>query len=151
MVTYTININIDQSTDVIVKALMDPYNFPYWQTDLERFEVIEGRPGSVGSIGRLHYSQKGKKYVLEDKLIYCEPGRKYISKVTGEALNAQVETVLRPSGNGTEMTIKWSGEAKTFPLRLLLPLMKGKMIKQGQLELEKFKRLIESKGSDFSA
>ncbi|MDH4272610.1 MAG: SRPBCC family protein [Candidatus Aminicenantes bacterium] len=129
---------------------MDPDNHPYWTTDLKKFEVVERRPGEVGSIGRLHYSQKGRSYVLEDKLIYCEPGEKYISQVTGDAILAEVETTLRSSGDKTEMGITWSGKGKSLILKLLLPLLRGKMIRQSNAELRTFKELVESKGSHFS-
>lgn len=150
MVTFKVSIIINQPIDIVVKALMNPDNFPYWQKDLERFEVIKRTPGDVGSIGHLHYVQKGRPYIMEDKLIYCEPGKKYISQVSGDALTAKVETTLLSSGNETEMEIKWSGKGKIFILKLLLPLLRRKMIKQSKSELETFKKLVETKGSNFS-
>lgn len=48
------------------------------------------------------------------------------------------------------MTIKWSGKGNIFILKILLPLLRGKMIKQSQKELELFKKLVETKGADFS-
>ena len=150
MTTFKVSTIINQPIDIVIKALMNPDNFPYWTTDLEKFEVINGKPGEVGSIGHLHYFQKGHSYVLEDKLIYCEPGKKYVSQVTGDALTAKVETTLHSTGNETEMTITWSGNGKIFLLKLLLPLFRGKMIKQSKAELETFKKLVETKGIDFS-
>jgi len=148
---FKVSIVINQPIDVVVKALMNSENFPYWMTDLEKFEVINGKPGEVGSTGRLHYSQKGRSYVMEDKLIYSEPGGKYVSRVTGDTLVAQVETLLHASGNVTEMNIIWSGKGKIFILKLLLPLLRGKMIRQSKAELETFKILVETKGSNFSS
>ena len=140
---------IDRPIDIVVEALMNPDNFPYWQTDLERFEVLTLEPGMVGSIGHLHYSQKGRSYIMEDKMIYCEPGKKYVSQVTGDALTAEVETTLQSFENRTEMSIKWSGKGKILFLKIFLPLMKGRMIRQSKTELATFKRLVETKGSNF--
>lgn len=36
---------------------------------------------------------------MEDTLIYCEPGKKYVSQVTGDSLTATVETKLHSLGN----------------------------------------------------
>jgi len=149
MTTFTVSVIIDQSRDVIVKALMNPDNFPYWQKDLERFEVIEHKPGEAGSVGLLHYRSKGRSYIMEDKMIFCEPGKKYISRVTGDVITAEVETTLRSVGEKTEMEIKWTGRGKILLLRLMLPLLRGKMIRQSGEELETFKRLVETKGDDF--
>ena len=150
MTTFEVSIVINKPIDIIVKALMNPNNFPYCQKDLKKFEVIKRAPGEVGSIGHLHYSQKGRSYVLVDKLIYVEPGRKYVSQVSGDAIEAQVETTLNSVDNGTEMHLKWSGKGKVFLLKILLPLFRGKMIKQSKAELVTFKKLVETKGSNFS-
>jgi hypothetical protein len=150
MATFKISTTINKPVDIVVGALMNPDNAPYWTTWLEKFEVIEGKPGLVGSVGRLHYRQKGRAYVMEDKLIYCEPGKKYISEVTGDVITARVETNLISYGNKTEMNIEWKGEGKIFFLRLLLPFIRRKMINQSKSELEKFKNLVESRGSKFS-
>jgi len=150
MTQFEISIIINRQADIITKALNDPQNFPYWQTDLEKFEVIKEEANQVGSVAHLHYRQKGKPYIMEDKLIYCEPGKKYISEVTGDALTAKVETTLRSLENKTEMTVQWSGKGKILFLKLLLPLLRGKLIKQSKKELETFKHLVETRGSDFS-
>ena len=67
MTNFQISTIINKPTDIAAKALNNAENAPYWTTDLERFEVIKGGPNKVGSIGRLHYSQKGGKYIMEDK------------------------------------------------------------------------------------
>ncbi len=150
MTQFKISVIINRQVDIITEALNNPQNFPYWQTDLEKLEVIKQEANQVGSVAHLHYRQKGKPYIMEDKLIYCEPGKKYISEVTGDALTAKVETTLRSLENKTEMTLEWSGEGKVLSLKLLLPLLRGKLIKQSKKELETFKHLVETRGSDFS-
>jgi hypothetical protein len=149
MTKFRISTTINQPIDIVTKALMNPDNFLYWTTDLKKFEVIERKPGEVGSIAHLHYSQKGRSYVMEDKLVYCEPGKKYVSQVSGDALTAQVETKLHSLGDKTEMSLLWSGRGKTFFLRLLLPLLRSKLVKQAKKDLETFKNLVETRGINF--
>ena len=86
---------------------------------------------------------------MDDKLIYCETGKKYVSRVSGDVIIADVETTFHSSGNVTEMNISWSGKGKIFFLKLLLPLLRGKLIKQSKSELETFKKLVEIRGSIF--
>ncbi|OFY84501.1 MAG: hypothetical protein A3F72_13920 [Bacteroidetes bacterium RIFCSPLOWO2_12_FULL_35_15] len=149
MTTFIVSTLINQPLGIVTKALVNPENFSYWTTDLVKFEVMKGTPGEVGAINHLHYLQKGRSYVMEDKLIYCEPGKKYVSQVSGDALTAIVETVLHPLGNKTEMKVTWSGKGKLFFLKFLLPLLRGKLIKQSKAELGSFKKLVETKGYDF--
>jgi len=132
MTDFKISTVINQQIDIVVAALMNPDNFVHWTADLEKFDVIKRKPGEVGSIAHLHYSQKGRSYVMEDKLIYCKPGKKYISQVSGDVLTARVETTLLSLGEKTEMGIKWSGKGKIFLLKLLLPLLRKKMIKHSK-------------------
>ena len=150
MTSFQVSTIINQPIGIVTEALMNPDNFVYWTTDLEKFEVIERKPGEVGSIARLHYKQKGRSYIMEDKMIYCEPGKKYVSQVTGDVIEATVETKLNSLGNSTEMNIAWSGKGKLFFLKLLLPLLCKKMIKQSRFELGIFKNLVETRGSDFT-
>jgi hypothetical protein len=150
MTNFEISIVINQPKEILVKALMNPDNFVYWTTYLEKFEIIKRKPGEVGSIAHLHYIEKGRKYVMEDKLIFCEPGKKYVSQVSGDVITAKVETTLQSMGDKTKMSIHWSGKGKIFFVKLLLPLIKSKMIKQSKKELETFKNLIETRGHNFN-
>lgn len=150
MIKFEISAIIDRPVEIVTEALNIPENFPYWQTDLERFEVVKRTPEQTGSVARLHYRQRGRTYIMEDKMIYCEPGRKYISEVSGSAIAATVETTLESLEGKTKISLKWAGSGKILPLKLLLPLFRGKMIKQSQKELDTFKHLIETRGTDFS-
>jgi hypothetical protein len=150
MTKFEISLLINKPVEVITKALTNPENHPYWTTDLDKFEVIKGGPHEVGSIAHLHYSQKGRSYVMEDKLIYCEPGKKYISIVTGDVITAEVETILQPFGHKTEMSLKWSGRGKILFLKIFLPLFRWRIKKLASKDLETFKKLVEEKGVNFS-
>jgi len=151
MVQFDVSIEINKPVDIVVDALMNHKNFVYWQTNLEKFEVIKETEEKVGSIAHLHYNEKGRKYIMEDKMIQYEPNKKIVSQVSGDVISAVVETIILSQGNKTEIKLKWSGEGKVFFVKLLLPLLKGKMIKQSTKELETFKNLIETRGSDFSS
>jgi len=150
MTVFEVHTVISQPVDIVVEALMKPENHPYWTTDLEKFEVIKGEGGEVGSIAHLHYVQKGRSYVMEDKLVYCESGKKYVSQVIGDFLSAEVETLLTDNGDETEMKIRWSGEGKKPILKLMLPLLRNRLIKLAKSDLETFKKLIEIRGADFT-
>lgn len=150
MVKFEIQIDIKQPPEVVDAALMNPENAVYWTKYLEKFEVVKGKPGEVGAVGRLHYLQKGRRYTMEDVLEYYEPGKKYVSRVSGPAITARVVTTLKVIDGKTRMKIVWKGSPKSFFLKLILPLLKKKITRQAHGELETFKNLIESYGIDFS-
>jgi hypothetical protein len=80
---------------------------------------------------------------MEDVLLGAEPNRRYVSRVSGDALRAQVTTSLAASGNGTLVTVHWTGEGKLPLLRLMLPLMPASIKRQAQADLQKLKDLVE--------
>jgi uncharacterized membrane protein len=151
MTSFATKVVIAAPVETVEEAMWRAENAPHWTKHLERMEVVKRTPEMVGSVSRLHYLENGRRYVMEDRMVEAEPGRRYVSIVSGDPIEARVETQLRPVPEGTEMTIRWSGRGKVQPLKLLMPLLRGRMRRQAQEELETFKTLVETKGSDFSA
>jgi hypothetical protein len=147
---FEIETQIECPVSRVVEAMTNPENFRYWMSYLDKFEALEGTPMEAGALARLHYSRRGRTYVMEDKLVHCEPGKKYVSEVSGDAIAARIETVLEQDEDKTLYRISWSGKAQSFPMCILLPLFRRNLIKQSEQELEKFKQLVEERGSDFS-
>lgn len=150
MVKFEVSIDINKPPEIVDEALWNPANALYWTTDLEKIEVLKGKPREVGLTGLMHYNQKGKKHIMEDVLEYSDPCRKYRSRVSGPALTASVETTLESFDGKTKMTIIWDGKGKKIIVKLLLPFLRKKISKLAQKELETFKRLIETYGIDFT-
>jgi hypothetical protein len=150
MVIFKMEILINAPSEVVDEALWTPGNAECWTKDLERFELVKGKPREVGTVGRLHYVQGGKEHIMEDVLEYSEPGKRYRSRVSGPAISATVETILEPVNGKTKVRIIWDGKGKILTLKLLLPLLKRKLVRQSLDEFRTFKELVETRGSDFT-
>ena len=149
MPRFEIKTHINQPPEIVHQAFIDPDNSVQWMQDLVKFETIKGKADEAGAVAHLHYSQKGKSYILEDVLEYCESGRKYISRVSGGGLSANVDVSIDPANGGTDITMIWIGIGKNLIIKVILWLMRRKIKRGAQTELETFKRLVEAHGARF--
>jgi len=131
---------------VIAQALFAPENAVKWQSNLERCEVVSGSPGEVGAKMHLHFAPQGKRHIMEEVLEFAEPGRRYVSRLTGNGMAVQVETLLQATPDGTRLTTRWSGSSPSLWTRLLLRIMRNAITQRADLDLQSFKRLIEAQG-----
>ena len=146
---FKIDIIIDRPADTVAQALIEPANAVQWTSDLEKFEVVERKPGETGSIAHLHYRQRGRSYIMQEVLEYAEPGRRYVSRVSGNGIIARVETTIEPINGKTRVTTFWSGTSSSIIFRLLSPLLRGMIIRRARTDLETFKTLVEAYGAHF--
>ena len=59
---YTVQIEVEQPLDDVVRLFVDRANMPYWQEGLLADEPIEGEPGQAGSRSRLRFKM-GKREI----------------------------------------------------------------------------------------
>jgi aminoglycoside 6'-N-acetyltransferase len=138
---------IARPPEAVVGAIVDPALAPLWNAGLRRFEVVAGEPGEAGAVGRLHYVQGRRSYVMQDRLLLADPGRRYVSEVRGNGIVARVETLLTPLGAGeTLVAVRWHGRGTRPWTRLLLPFMRGAVARGAERDLRSLKRLVEGTG-----
>lgn len=149
MPEFTVSVLIKKPVEVVEQAFFLPANMPCWTKNLVRMEVVSGKIGEAGSLAHMHYMENGRAYVLEDRLLSYEPGKKIVSQVSGSGMKIHVETTFETVDNETRVTLKWSGKGVKFPLNVILMFMGSKIKGSAQEELEIFKELVEIHGAVF--
>jgi uncharacterized membrane protein len=149
MVKFLISTNIDKASDVVWDAYIDPKNMLQYTKYLEKVELIEGKFGEIGAKAHLHYLEKGRSYILEDKLISYEEGKRIKSQVSGQGMIIEVETLFESIQDGTKIMLTWNGTSKSLPIRFILKIMQKKIKRHAEQELLAFKKLVEKYGVSF--
>ena len=78
MAKFDIATIINQSPDIVWKAFINQQNMTQWMQNLEKVEVVKGEFPEIGATSHLHYLEKGRSYVLEDKLLSYEEGKRIL-------------------------------------------------------------------------
>ncbi|TFG21937.1 MAG: SRPBCC family protein [Promethearchaeota archaeon] len=146
---FHISVNTNQPIEIVWEAFIKPENMLHWTKYLEKVEVVKGKLGEIGAVSRLHYLEKGKPYILEDKLVSYEEGKKIGSQVSGQRMLINVETFFESLNGGTKISMDWDGTSDSFIMSFIFKLMRRKMIKQAESELHHFKSLVEKYGETF--
>lgn len=147
---FVTRVHINKPPDIVDQAYTEPENMPYWTKHLEKFEVVKGNSMEKGALARLHFKKKGRSYIMEDELLETEPGKRYRSRVSGQGIIAEVETLFEQTDQGTLTTLSWTGRSKTVPFNLLLYLLRCRIKREARSELIEFKNLVETYGVKFS-
>jgi hypothetical protein len=150
LVSFKISTNITRPVDIVWRAFINPDNMLHWTKYLEKVEVVEGKFGEIGALSRLHYIEKGKPYILEDRLLEYEECRRILSEVSGNGMKILLEATLDPLDGTTMVSMHWKGTSNSIFIRIMLWFMRKKIAKQALNELLHFKSLVEVHGEVFS-
>lgn len=144
MPTVDVTMRIRVPPETVARVLLDAAKAPLWTAGLERLELVSGKPGEAGCVGRAHYLEGGRRYVLEDVLEKVTPNRRYVARVAGGGIVANVETTLDPIGHGeTLLTLRWKGRGTNPLTRVLLPFMKRRIARRAGADLCSLRDLAE--------
>ena len=149
MAKFKITAIINKPKDIVWNAFIDPENMLLWTKYLEKVEVVKGKFGEIGATAHMHYLEKGRSYILEDKLLSYEEGIRIGSQVSGQGMIIEVETIFNSHQDVTNVSINWIGTSKSFITRFILRIMQGKIAKQAEAEFNDFKKLVETYGVKF--
>lgn len=139
------SIDISASPSTVSDVLLDIEATPLWTSGLERFELVEGKAGEPGCVGRAHYVEGSRRYVVEDRLVEAIPGHHFKSEIQGGGLKATVETNLEEIASGTRLTIRWNGTGTNPITKLVLPFLRRQVRGRTQEDLHALRGVVESR------
>lgn len=145
MPTVASFMDIAAPPEAVAAVLLDPEAAPLWTSGLTRLELVEGKLGEPGSVGRAHYGKGKRSYTFEDHLVSVTRNRRYVSRITGGGLDARMETTLDVIAEGTRMAVEWSGTGTRPFTNMLLPFLGSRIARQAGGDLERLRLLVETR------
>ncbi len=142
-------IDIAVSPSAVSDVLLDVEAAPLWTAGLERLEVVEGHVGEPGCVGRAHYVQGSRRYVVEDRLVEAVPGHRFKSEIRGGGIKATIETSLNGIPSGTRMTIRWIGGGTNPLTKLVLTFLGRQVGKRTREDMQALRDLAERRGEQY--
>lgn len=123
-------------------------NVAEWSTIVVKDEVVEEKPGGVGSTFRVTTEEKGRRMEFEGVVTRHEPPNVHGIFMKGGAFDIEAEYTFEDLGGRTRVTQRSSANGRGF-LKVMFVLL-GWLMKsssEGALEkeLQNLKRLVEAR------
>ncbi len=121
-----------------------------WSTVVVSDEVVEEKPGMVGTTFRTTTSEKGREMVFEGVVTDHRPPRGHAVSMVGQHFDIEAEYEFEDLGGRTRVTQRSEVRAKGFLkvlFALLGPLMAKPNRRAAEGELANLKRILEAEGS----
>lgn len=108
---------VDVPIDEVARLLADPATSRAWHRDLLSATVKRGTDGKPGAVTELVYSDKGRKFKVEEELVSLDLPKGAVTVYKGPGMKHRLTTSLQDLGDGrtkvtVENDIKLSGVAK---------------------------------------
>lgn len=108
---------VDRPIDEVARVLSDPETSLAWHRDLVSATVKRGTAGKPGVVTELVYSDKGRKFKVEEELVSLDLPAAAVTVYKGPGMKHRLTTSLEDLGDGktkvtVENEIKLSGVAK---------------------------------------
>lgn len=141
---FELSIEIDQPPSVVYDFMMDPENLHLWLTNFVRMEYLSGEEGTPGATSKHVYDENGRQIEMIETIVSNVENEKMVADYASEHFDMRVSNYLKPKGDhNTLLTISTEMEMKSFVLKLVGRIFRGKTEKRLAADMERLKGAIE--------
>lgn len=144
-VSYQTKIAIDQDVDTVFAFFNDLEKTPLWISGLKKIEALSGVPGATGFRSRYYFEEGGRTTEFTEEVLEVKEKERFIFKLDSRDLTSLTTTRLTPVANGAEITMDNVVSGKSFLMKMMLPWVKGQMLKRQTADLQRLKGLVEAR------
>jgi len=140
-------IEINEPPSEVYEFLMDVESLPLWLSNFIKLERISGEEGTVGSISKHTYKERGRVIEMIEEIKAIEENRLFEGMLKSEKFDMLIRNELEPVGEeGTILKVTAEFTPKTLLNKILFLIAKKKTIKRHREDLQRLKDAVEKLG-----
>lgn len=148
-VKYATTLEIDKPIEETFALLMDESLMKKWLPGFQKMEIVEEKPGKVGSTYLLHFRVKGRTIPVIEEITAYEPNRRFAFNLVHAIASAHVEIRFTENGESTGITASTSVSGNSLLWKPLLPLFKSNLNDQNRAAYLKLEKALEAASTKF--
>lgn len=141
--SYQVEIQINKPVTVVFKTFNDLSKLQNWMPELKSIEVIESRPGIVGSMYKMLLENEGETMEITEKVLAYVPNKKATFYVHIDKIFKTDDCNFTARDSTTILTKNVVCKSDSYLLQCLFPYFKRTFMDADQKYLDNFKAYIE--------
>ena len=142
--TYLATTSINKPLDVVFTKFNESEKIKNWIPEIKTFEVLEEKPGKVGSTYKVVVESNGQEITMTEKVLSYVPNEKVTLFFDAENMLKTDDYLFTDEEGKTVVKLNSSCQSDSYIMACLFPYFKGTFQKQDQQYLDNFKAYIES-------
>ena len=141
---YTSEITISKPVSEVFHLFNNEEHLSEWIPEIKSLKPTHQEKGVTGSTYTVIVENQGQEIVLEEKILAFEPDKNIKLFFKGGGMLKTDDYSFTEIREGvTVITLKSNCKSESFLLGCMLPLVKGKLVRQDQQYLNNFKKFAE--------
>ena len=140
---YTTQVEIDKPVEEVFKKFEDDSLRKKWIPELKSIDVLEEKPGKVGSTYKMVVENNGERITMTEKVLAYVPNEKITLYFNAENMLKTDEYTFKANNNKTTIEKKSTCKSDSYLMSCVFPYFKGTLKELDQNYLNRFKKVAE--------
>ncbi|CAL2101737.1 1,4-dihydroxy-2-naphthoate prenyltransferase [Tenacibaculum sp. 190130A14a] len=141
--TYMVKVEINKPIAEVFSKFNDTELLKEWIPEVKSLDIIEEKPGKVGSTYKMIVKNQGQEMAMTEKVLAFVENEKVTLHFDADGMLKTDDYNFISEGNKTIITQDTKITAKSYILGCTFPWFKGQLKKLSQDYLERFKTIAE--------
>lgn len=149
-INYESEVTVNKPAKEVWAVMQDESKLDQWITGYKRSEVISGAAGTVGAVSNVYVEDQGQETVMQETITGLTPNKRMAMDFSiPDMMDMEYEMLLDEVDGKTVLTSKTLTTGAGLFTKPMIALMKGAMIKQEDINMNKLKTVIESNTTNY--